>query len=62
MSGHAVNCQRIKMRDAEECYKMIEKDIKEKYPELELCPIGSFGKKAPDVETGDIDIVNWIFL
>jgi len=56
MSGHAVNCQRIKMRDAEECYKMIEEDIKEKYPELELCPIGSFGKKAPDVETGDIDI------
>lgn len=56
MSGHAVNCQRIKMRDAEECYKMIEKDIKEKYPELELCPIGSLGKKAPDAETGDIDI------
>ena len=24
MSGHAVNCQRIKMRDAEEIYNEIE--------------------------------------
>ena len=56
MSGKAVTCQRIKMRDAEECYKMIEQDIKEKYPNLELCPIGSLGKKDPYEETGDIDI------
>jgi len=56
MSGHAVNCQRIKMRDAEEIYNEIETKLLEKHTELNFCPIGSFGKKAPDVETGDIDI------
>ena len=56
MSGHAVNCQRIKMRDAENIYKEIEIKIKENYPNLQFCGIGSLGKKAPDAETGDIDI------
>ena len=56
MSGHAVNCQRIKMRDAENVYKEIEIKLKENYPNLQFCSIGSLGKKAPDVETGDIDI------
>lgn len=56
MSGHAVNCQRIKMRDAENVYKEIEIKLKENYPNLQFCNIGSLGKKAPDAETGDIDI------
>lgn len=56
MSGHAVNCQRIKMRDAENVYKEIEIKLKENYPNLQFCAIGSLGKKAPDAETGDIDI------
>lgn len=56
MSGHAVNCMRLKMRDAENIYKEVENKIKEKYKDIQLCAIGSLGKKAPDVETGDIDI------
>ena len=56
MSGHAVNCQRLKMRDAENVYKEIEIKLKENYPNLQFCGIGSLGKKAPDAETGDIDI------
>lgn len=56
MSGHAVNCQRIKMRDAKNIYKEIEIKLKENYPNLQFCSIGSLGKKAPDAETGDIDI------
>jgi len=56
MSGHAVNCQRIKMRDAENVYKEIEIKLKENYPELLFSAVGSLGKKSPDTETGDIDI------
>ena len=56
MSGHAVNCQRIKMRDAEEIYNDIEKKLNKRYPNWLFCAIGSLGKKDPDVETGDIDI------
>ena len=56
MSGHAVNCMRLKMRDAENIYKEVENKIKRENKEIQLCGIGSLGKKAPEVETGDIDI------
>lgn len=56
MSGHAVSCQRMKMRDAEEIYKEVEYHIHQKYPDLQFCPIGSFGKKDLNAETGDLDI------
>lgn len=56
MSGHAVNCNRIKMRYAEQAYQEIKDKIKNKYPNLVFDAIGSLGKKNPDDETGDIDI------
>ena len=56
MSGHAVNCNRIKMRYAEQAYQEIKEKIKNKYPNLVFDAIGSLGKKNPDDETGDIDI------
>ena len=38
MSGHAVNCQRIKMRDAEEIYNELKKmkDAVQKYMQGKL--------------------------
>lgn len=56
MSGHAVNCQRIKMRDAEEIYNEIEHKLHTVNPDWPISAIGSLGKKKPDAETGDIDI------
>lgn len=56
MSGHAVNCQRIKMRDAEDIYKEIEHKLHKVNPDWPISPIGSLFKKDLDVETGDIDI------
>ena len=56
MSGHAVNCQRIKMRDAEDIYKEIEYKIHKVNPDWPISAIGSLFKKDLDAETGDIDI------
>ena len=56
MSGHAVNCQRIKMRDAEEIYNEIEHKLHKVNPDWPISAIGSLFKKDLDVETGDIDI------
>lgn len=56
MSGHAVNCFPIKMKTAMKVYEEIDRKISEKYPSLKKSPIGSYGKKAPDAVTGDIDI------
>ena len=56
MSGHAVNCQRIKMRDAEEIYNEIEYKLHKVNPDWPISAIGSLFKKNLDDETGDIDI------
>ena len=56
MSGHAVNCQRIKMRDAEEIYNEIEYKLHKVNPDWPISAIGSLFKKDLDAETGDIDI------
>lgn len=56
MSGHAVNCQPIKMKYAEQVYEEIKNKIKETYPDLLFSAVGSLGKKNPYTETGDIDI------
>ena len=56
MSGHAVNCQPLKMRYAEQVYEEIKEKIEDKYPGIQFEAIGSLGKKSPYQETGDIDI------
>lgn len=54
--GNAVKANPIPAYITPLVYKDIEDTIKKKYKDIEMCPLGSIGKKRDDQFNGDIDI------
>lgn len=54
--GNAVTANPIPAFIAPRVYEEIENIVREKYPKIEICPLGSLGKKSDDQTNGDIDV------